>query len=112
MEALINIDSIYVPSEDIVFREIEGEVIIVPLVSGIGDMEDDLFTLNATARAVWEKLNGKRRLKDVVRELASEYEASSGEIETDVIGLLSELLKRKMIIQAPTDLAPNDFLIP
>jgi hypothetical protein len=40
MEAQVALDAIYVPSEDVVFRDIEGELIIVPLTSGIGDMED------------------------------------------------------------------------
>jgi len=44
-EAIINTSAIYLPSEKIVAREIEGELIIVPLVSGVGDMEDELFTL-------------------------------------------------------------------
>ena len=34
------------PSEDVVAREIEGEFIIVPLAAGIGDMEDELYSLN------------------------------------------------------------------
>jgi len=42
----INRDSVYAVSDDVVAREIEGEIIIVPLVAGIGDLEDELFTLN------------------------------------------------------------------
>jgi hypothetical protein len=93
----------YIPSGDIVVREIEGELIIVPLVSGIGDMEDELFTLNETGRAVWERLEHRRPLRDVVGELSSEYEASPGEIERDVIGLVEELLKRKIIVAVQGD---------
>ena len=99
MKAKVDPNAIYAPSEDIVAREIEGELIIVPLVSGIGDMEDELFTLNETGRAIWEKLDGKKSLKDVAEELSAEFEASSGEIETDVIGLAEELLKRRMLVE-------------
>ena len=99
MKAKVDPDAIYAPSEDIVTREIEGELIIVPLVSGIGDMEDELFTLKETGRAIWEKLDGKKSLKDVAEELSAEFEASSGEIETDVIGLAEELLKRRMLVE-------------
>lgn len=98
MKAKIDPDAIYTPSEDIVAREIEGELIIVPLVSGIGDMEDELFTLNETGRAIWEKLDGKKSLKDVAEELSMEFEASACEIEKDVIGLVGELLKRRMVV--------------
>ena len=99
MKAKVDPDAIYAPSEDIVAREIEGELIIVPLVSGIGDMEDELFTLNETGRAIWEKLDGEKSLKDVAEELSMEFEAPAGEIETDVTGLAEELLKRRMLVE-------------
>ena len=100
MKTKVNIDAAYCPSEDLVCREIEGEVIIVPLVAGMGDMEDELFTLNETGRSIWAKLDGKKSLKAVAEELSAEYEAPPGEIEKDVIGLAEELLKRKMIVEA------------
>lgn len=93
----IDINAIYAVSEDIVAREIEGEIIIVPLIAGIGDMEDELYTLNETGQAIWKKLNGKRSLKDIIIELAAEYETSEDVIREDVTGLLDELLRRKMI---------------
>jgi hypothetical protein len=99
MKSKVNIDAAYIPSEDLVCREIEGELIIVPLVAGMGDMEDELFTLNETGKAIWTKLDGKKSLKTVATELSSEYQAPLGEIEKDVIGLAEELLKRKMIVE-------------
>lgn len=102
MEAKVNPGAAYVPSEDVVAREIEEELIIVPLASGMGDMEDELYTLNETGRAIWDRLDGKRNLKDVVDELCAEFEAPPAEIERDVVGLVGELLKRRMLVEAPT----------
>jgi hypothetical protein len=99
MKSKVNFDAAYCPSADLVCREIEGELIIVPLVGGMGDMEDELFTLNETGRAIWAKLDGKKSLKAVAAELAAEYNAPRGEIEKDVIGLAEELLKRKMLVE-------------
>jgi hypothetical protein len=99
MKTQVNLDYAYVLSDDIVARKIEGELIIVPLGSGIGDMEDELFTLNETGRAVWEKLDGQKSLKDIAKELIVEFEAPEGEIEKDVVGLVQELLKRKMVVE-------------
>jgi hypothetical protein len=95
----VELNKIYMPSNDIVAREIEGEIIIVPLVGGIGDMEDELFTLNETGKAVWEKLDGKKSLLGVVEKLREEFEAPAGEIEQDIIGLVEELLKRKILVE-------------
>ena len=82
-----------------VAREIEGELIIVPLVAGIGDMEDELFTLNKTGKAIWDLLDGKRNLGDVTSALTENYESPPNEIEQDVIGLVEELVKRRMLVE-------------
>lgn len=98
MEELIKRDAAYRPSEDIVAREIEGEVVIVPLAAGVGDLEDELYTLNETGRAVWKKLDGSRTVRQVAAELAEEFEAPLEVLEDDVAGLLEELLKRQMVV--------------
>jgi hypothetical protein len=95
----IDLGKVYRPSEDVVVREIEGEVVIVPLTSGIGDLEDELFTLNETGRAIWARIDGRRPLAAVVEDLGAEYEAPEGLIQEDVVGLLQELLDRRMIVE-------------
>ena len=97
MQSHIDLNTVYILSDDVVAREIEGELIIVPLVSGIGDTGDDLFTLNETGRAIWDRLDGKRCLKDIVAELCSEFDDPEGKIEADVLGLMEELSRRKMV---------------
>lgn len=100
MEQEVAIDDTYIASEDVVAREIESEFILVPLASGIGDMEDEIYTLNETGRAIWERLDGKRSLREVAEDLKAEFEAQSGEIEEDVTGLVEVLLERKMVAKA------------
>jgi len=99
MEIKAELDTIYAPSEDIVARNIEGELIIVPLVAGIGDMEDELYTMNETGKAIWDRLDGKKKLKDVLGELFVEFEAPEEEIEQDLIGLVKELVRRKILVE-------------
>ena len=103
METQVALDAIYTPSEDVVFRDIEGELIIVPLTWGVGGAEDEqnaIFTLNDAGRAIWDRLDGQRSLRAVAAELAAEYEAPSGEIEADVLGLVGELVNRRMLVEA------------
>ena len=94
----LGLDAICTPSEDVVAREIEGELIIVPLVAGIGDTDDELYTMNETGKAIWSRLDGKRSLRAVMEELAAEFDAPPGEIEKDVLGLMTELMRRKMVV--------------
>ena len=97
MTSKAKLNAIYVLSEDIVAREIEGEIIIVPLTAGIGDAEDDLFSLNETGRAVWKLLDGKKTLAQIAKVLGKEYDSPLAEIEKDVTGLVAELLKRRIV---------------
>lgn len=96
-------EAVYVPSEDIVAREIEGEIIIVPLAAGIGDMEDELYALNETGKAIWKLLDGQESLEGVIAVLSRDFDATPGEIEGDVLGLVEELVKRRMLVEAGTE---------
>jgi len=99
MNAKAKLDGVYAPSEDIVARSIEGELIIVPLVAGIGDLEDELYSLNETGKAIWDRLDGKKSLKEVLAELSAGFEAPAGEIEKDLLGLVEELVRRKILVE-------------
>ena len=86
------------PSADVVAREIDGQIIIVPLTSGLGDMEDELYTLNDTGKSIWDRLDGTRTIEQVVKDLTAEFDASVETLRTDVLGLVDELLKRKILV--------------
>lgn len=91
-------DTVYKASADVVAREIGGEIILVPLVSGMGDLEDELYTLNATGTAVWKLLDGTRSLRTIAGLLARKYRAKLPVVEKDVVDLAAELLRRKMLV--------------
>jgi hypothetical protein len=97
----LDLNAVCAPSEDVVAREIEGEVLIVPLVAGIGDAEDELYTLNETGQAIWQKMNGQRTLKDVAELLTAEFSAPLQELETDVLGFANELARRGILVAKP-----------
>jgi len=99
MSEEVRLDDAYVPSEDVVAREIEGEIVIIPLVSGIGDIEDELYTLNETGQAIWRRLDGALSLRRVAGELAAEFDAPPESIERDVLGLVRELVSRRMVVR-------------
>ncbi len=97
MEAKVTMETICVPSEDVVAREIEGDMIIVPLVSGIGDADDELYTLNETGKAIWQKLDGELTLGQVAKTLTAEFSSPESEIEKDVLGFATEMVRRGML---------------
>jgi len=87
------LERIYAKSKDLVEREIEGEIIIVPLTSGIGDLEDELFSLNEVRRDVWARIDGKKPVSEIVKELEEIYETDREKLTSDVLGFLGELEK-------------------
>ena len=97
MEKQVKINLIYEISEDVVSREIEGELIIIPITSGIGDAEDDLYSLNESGKSIWKHINGKNSVDQVIKNLKSEFDSSENEIKNDVFGLMNEFLRRGII---------------
>ena len=84
-------------SENIVARKIEDEFIIIPITSGIGDSDDDMYSLNETGLEIWDLLDGKRAVEDIINDLNNRFRGSDEEIGEDVAGILKELLARKII---------------
>ena len=93
----MTLTTICLPSEDIIAREIEGDIIIVPLVAGIGDADDELYTLNETGQAIWQMLDGQRTLGDVVEALKQEFEGDAAALESDVLGFAAEMTRRGIL---------------
>lgn len=91
-------DSFYAASEDVVARKIENEIILIPVDMDIRDKENQLFTLNSAAQVIWKRLNKGKSLRDIIADLTVEFSAPAKVIEKDVIALVKELLKRKLLV--------------
>jgi Coenzyme PQQ synthesis protein D (PqqD) len=98
MTNLLNLNTVCAPSQDVVAREIEGEMLIIPVVAGIGEEGDELYTLSETGQAIWQKLDGQRTLRDVADLLTDEFDAPNGEIENHVLGFVSALTRRGLVV--------------
>jgi hypothetical protein len=96
----VSAEQVFKQSSDVVAREIEGQLILVPIVATVGDLEAELFSLNETGRAIWDTLDGHKSVAEVVGELRGEYDDPEGTLAGHVEGLLSELVKRGMVVDA------------
>ncbi len=85
-----DLKSIFSHSPDIVTRKTGNEYVLVPVTDNIADM-DSVYTLNETGAFIWELIDGKRTLGDLVVELTSEYEISDAEAESDVFEFVQNL---------------------
>lgn len=95
----IDLTGCYRVSEDVIAREIEGELVIVPLKSGLGDLDAEMYALSSTGIAVWNKLDGRTPLEAVIKALSAEYGASYDEVKADVVELMAELLEKGLAVE-------------
>jgi len=89
-------DTVPRKSENVVFRKVAGEYILVPLVASAADVES-IFNLNETGAAIWDKVDGKKSIKDIVVEIQGEYEVEDNQLERDVISFVDEMTEAKLI---------------
>jgi len=57
---------------NVVVRKVEEEMSHHPCRwSGADDAESEPYFLNATGQIIWQRLNGRRRLKDIVSRFSN-----------------------------------------
>lgn len=87
-------------SSDVVFRELEGEAVILDLASG------RYFGLNAVGTRVWALLDAGTPVDQIVSTLADEYEAEREQIARDVAALIDDLSTRGLIVASDDPPSP------
>ena len=70
---------------------VDDEILIVDLDGG------ELLSLDGTARAVWELIDGERSVTDIVAALGEAYDAEQAVLARDVDALLAELEKAALV---------------
>jgi len=96
---MAKLDKIYKPSEDVVARQLQGEFIIIPITSGISDSDEEIFSLNETGLDIWNKLDGKKSLREIKEDLLQQYDTSADIMEKDILGIVGELLKKNILVE-------------
>ena len=78
-----------VRNNDIVSRNIAGETILVPIRGNLADMQN-IFTLNKIGAFIWERLDGKRPLSQIIGLLLDHFDVSSEEAENDILEFIAQ----------------------
>lgn len=78
-------------ADKFVETRIEDETVVMALDSG------DFFSLQDTARAIWEKIDGSRDRDAIVATLAKEYGIAGDAISVEVDAFLAELVAAGLI---------------
>lgn len=84
------LDAVFARDENMVFRRIGEEMILVPIRRRTADLES-IYTLNDTGARIWELLDGTRTLAQIRDVLIEEYEVTPEEAEADVLEFVADL---------------------
>ena len=86
----------YIKESNFVTRSIAEETIIVPINSGVGDL-DSIYTLNEVGSTVWKLIDGERSTSQIVEAIIEEFEVTREEAIRDVLALLAQLQAEGLI---------------
>jgi Coenzyme PQQ synthesis protein D (PqqD) len=85
---------------DVVFRDLDGEAVILDLESGT------YFGLNQVGTRIWQLIGEGHDQPRIVEIISAEYEADRTTIAQDVSRLLAELQNRRLILADASDSRP------
>ena len=94
---MIDLNSVVSQSPSVVTRKTGNEYVLVPIAKNIADM-NSVYTLNETGAFLWELIDGKKTIKDLIDAMISEYDVGK-EIATEDVSSFIEEMNKYLIIK-------------
>ena len=91
--------SVYRHASEVVMRRVGREALLVPVRNRVGDL-DSIFTLNETAIAVWEAIDGRTPLGGVVEKLCGDFDVERDRAAADAADVVRTLLDAGLLESA------------
>jgi hypothetical protein len=79
-------------ADDVVFRDVEGETVILSIGSG------SFFGLTPVATRIWELIERGHDLGEILATLSAEYDAPAQDLERDLRALAGQLVARQLVV--------------
>ncbi|MCP4117799.1 MAG: PqqD family protein [Desulfobacteraceae bacterium] len=95
----IDIKRCYCISDNVIAKEIEGELVIVPMIADVGNLDAEMYSLNSTGLAVWKQLDGEKDLEHVITALSEAFATTFDHIKDDVVEIVEQLLKKGLVFE-------------
>jgi methyltransferase-like protein len=93
---MAGLKSILSQSVAVVTRKTGNEYVLVPITNNIADM-NSVYTLNETGAFIWEQIDGKRSIEEIIAALTAEYEIDNKNAEEDVLSFVENMSKYLII---------------
>jgi hypothetical protein len=89
-------DTRFIRNHEVVSRKIEGELIIVPIRSGVGDL-NSLYTLNPVGAVLWDFMTEGHTVPEMVQRVCDEFDVATTQAQQDIEAFLDSLIEEKLI---------------
>jgi methyltransferase-like protein len=89
---MADLNTVYSKSPSVVTRKTGNEYVLVPVANNIADM-NSVYTLNETGAFIWEHIDGKRYVNDLIEALVKEFEIDEKTAAEDVFSFIAEMKK-------------------
>jgi hypothetical protein len=81
----------YEKDPSIVYREIAGEAVLVPIRRNVADMAK-IYSLDPVGADIWKLIDGQRTLGDVRDALLAEYDVAPDVLDADLGDFVQKLV--------------------
>jgi hypothetical protein len=85
---------------EFVSRTIAGETILVPVRGQIGDL-NSIYNLSEVAAFIWERIDGRRTVRELVAEVCNEFDVSADIARRDACEFIGDLERAGLIEPVP-----------
>jgi len=93
----MNLKSVPVRSASIVTRKTGDECVLIPVTNNIADM-NSVYTLNETGAFIWELIDGKNSIEELINAVVSKYDADYNIATKDVFSFIEKMTQYLIII--------------
>jgi Coenzyme PQQ synthesis protein D (PqqD) len=87
----------FIRNQEVVSRKIDGELLIVPIRSGVGDL-NSLYTLNAVGSVLWDFMTEGHTVGEMVQRICEEFEVTKTQARKDIEVFLDSLVEEKLVL--------------
>lgn len=89
---MTGLKSILTHSASVVTRKTGNEYVLVPIANNIADM-NSVYTLNESGAFIWEQIDGKKSVEDIIDAMTREYDVSTETASEDIFIFIENMSK-------------------
>jgi len=89
----LTLDQIVAVSEDAIFRELDGEAVVLNLETGM------YYGLDPVGTAIWRAVEPRGTLRQAFERVVTDFAADPATVESDLIELAGNLLDRGLWVR-------------